>query len=128
MTKSRVTRSRRRARIVAALVAVLLSAARAEAAFHIVVIDEVLTSYDGDSEVQFVESRPLAGFQVVASASVFAAFDASGNYVEDILVVPGPNLANNASGVHWLIGTEAFRQSSGLMPDFIMPAGILPNG
>jgi hypothetical protein len=109
-----------------AIVAALLFAARpVQAAFHIAVIDEVLTSYGGDDEVQFVEVRMMFMFQNFVTDSVFAAFDAEGNYIDDILVVPA-NVTNHGDGVRWIIGTEKLQATSGLTPDFIMPAGILP--
>jgi hypothetical protein len=113
-------------RLCVALVAALLFTARPlQAAFHIAVIDEVMTSYAGDDEVQFVEVRMLFMFQNIVGMSVFAAFDAQGNYIDDVLVVPA-NVTNHGDGVRWIIGTEKFQTVSGLTPDFIMPAGILP--
>ena len=97
----------------------------ASAVFHLEVIDEVLTSYGGDQSVQFIEIRMLAGFQTFVGHSVFAAFDTAGTYTGDILEVPG-NLANAGTDVRWLVGTTAFQTASGVTPDFMMPAGILP--
>jgi hypothetical protein len=112
--------------IVAALA--LLGVARpASAIFHISVIDEVSTSYNGDPNVQFIEMRMLAILQNFVTNSVFAAFDANGNYINDVLVVPG-NVATGGNGVRWLVGTSGFQTASGLTPDFIMPSGILPTG
>ena len=116
---------RRTCAVVIALWGVLGFATAAKALFHLAVIDEILTSYGGDPNVQFIEMRMLAGSQNLVSNSVFAAFDASGTYIGDILVVP-TNVANSGNGVRWLIGTSAFQTASGLAPDFIMPAGVLP--
>jgi hypothetical protein len=71
--------------------------------------------------------RMLAAFQSFTNHSVFAAFDANGNYTGDILEVPG-NLGRNGADVRWLIGTQAFADASGLAPDFIMAPGGLPIG
>ena len=127
MSQSRIRRFSARMSGIAAFLAMLLAAPAAHGVFHLVVIDELLSSYDGNAEVQFVEMRMLGGFQQFVTNSVFAAFDASGNYVGDILVVPA-NVTNSGNGVRWLIGTQAFRDESGVVPDFIMPAGILPSG
>jgi hypothetical protein len=110
--------------LVAGLV-LLCGAHTSHALFHLAVIDEIMASYGGDPNVQFIEVRMLAASQNLVANSVFAAFDANGAYINDILVVPG-NVANSGAGVRWLIGTSAFQTATGLMPDFPMPAGILP--
>ena len=106
---------------------VLGCAGAAHAVFHIVDIDEVMTSYGGDATKQFIEMRMLAPFQNAVANSVFAAFDSTGAYVGDILVVPG-NLTNEGTDVRWLIGTANFQTATGLAPDFPMPTGVLPTG
>ena len=50
-----------------------------EAVFHFSVIDEVMTSYDGDTAVQFVEINMLLSGQNVVANTVLAAFDDSGS-------------------------------------------------
>ena len=60
---------RRFARVALAL-AVLLSVSRAEAIYHLVVIDEVLTSYNGDPGIQFVELTRLDNLFVDATVFV----------------------------------------------------------
>jgi hypothetical protein len=97
------------------------------AAFHVTVIDEVMTSYNGDPGVQFIEMRMLAGLQSFVANSVLAAFDANGNYINDILVVP-TDVTNSGVGTRWLVGTSGLQTQSGITPDFVMPAGILPTG
>jgi hypothetical protein len=119
--------ARRTCAVVIALWAVLGFVRPASAVFHLTVIDEVLTSYSGDPTQQFVEMRMLASLQNFVSNAVFAAFDNTGTYVGDLLVVP-TDVANSGANVRWLIGTSAFQTASGLAPDFIMPAGILPTG
>ena len=97
------------------------------ALFHLAVIDEVMTSYGGDANVQFIEIRMLGPLQNFVTNSVLAAFDADGNYINDILVAPA-NVTNAGNGVRWLVGTTAFQTASGVTPDFPMPTGILPSG
>ena len=77
-------------RVVVAVMAVamLFQAERVSATFHAEVIDEVMTSYGGDATAQFIELRMLAGLQTFVSHTVLAAFDTSGAYIGDILVVP----------------------------------------
>jgi len=113
--------------LIAGIATILFTAERAPALFHAAVIDEVMTSYGGDANVQFIEVRMLAGLQTFVSNSVLAAFDTNGNYIADILVIPN-NVSNGGPGVRWLVGTSAFQTASGITPDFIMPAGVLPSG
>lgn len=112
--------------VITLVAAVLFHPGRAPAVFHLAVIDEVMTSYDGDANVQFIEMRMLASLQNIVANSVFAAFDSEGGYIADILVVPTNSLGNSGDGVRWLIGTSAFQTASGVIPDFVIPAGILP--
>ncbi len=119
--------SHRQAIVSFALLTSLALATPASAFFHDTVIDEVLTSYGGDANVQFIEMRMLAGLQSFVTNSVFAAFDNQGNYVGDILVVPS-DLKNSGNGSHWLIATAAFQTQTGLEPDFVMPTGMLQVG
>jgi hypothetical protein len=111
--------------VITVVAAVLLHAGRAPAVYHLAVIDEVMTSYNGDPNVQFIEIRMLAGLQSFTANSVFAVFGPSGDYVSDLLVVPG-NLPNMGADVRWLVGTSAFQTASGVTPDFVIPAGMLP--
>jgi hypothetical protein len=89
----------------------------AAALFHFSVIDEVMTSYDGDPNVQFVEIRMLAGSQNRVAHTVLARFDADGNYNGDLLVLTA-DVANQGADVRWLIGTPAFETVSGIQVDF----------
>jgi len=91
------------------------------------VLDEVMTSYGGNPNVQLIEMRMLAPSQNLVTDSVFAAFDAGGAYIGDILVVPG-DVVNSGNGVRWIVGTTDFQTASGLTPDFIMSPGVLPTG
>ncbi len=114
--------------VVIAVSVVLGFAGSAHALFHLAVIDEVLTSYGGDSTKQFIEIRMLASSQNFVANSVLAAFDVTGAYVGDILVLPS-NVPNSGSGVRWLVETANFQATfPGIAPDFVMPAGILPTG
>ena len=95
--------------IVAALA--LLGFARPSSAIsHVSVIDEVATSYNGDPNFQFIEIRMLAILQNFMQNSVFAAFDSNGNYISDVLVVPG----NVATG-----GNEQATRYSGVNTRFV---------
>ncbi|MGH7790607.1 MAG: hypothetical protein ACRERC_27345 [Candidatus Binatia bacterium] len=106
----------------------LLSLVRtSDALFHLAVIDEVVTAYSGNGTVQYIEVRMLGGAQNLVANSIFAAFDASGAYVGDILQVPS-NVANSGTGVRWIVATAGLQYTSGLVPDFVIPDGSLPLG
>ncbi len=99
---------------------------RAQALFHFAVIDEIMTSYGGDPNVQFVEIRMLTSSQNFVANTVLGAFGPDGSHLGTVLVVPS-NVSRSGNGVRWLMGTARFQAVSGLAPDFIMPAG-LPTG
>ncbi len=85
---------------VAVLAAVLVLPRSSQALFHSAVIDEVMTSYGGNANVQFVEIRMLSSSQNFVSNSVLGSFDSNGNYLGDVLVVPG-NVTNGTAGARW---------------------------
>ncbi len=107
--------------------ALLAGTGSARALFHLAVIDEIMTSYAGDNTAQFVEIRMNAGAQTITTNSVLAAFDASGNYIADVFVVPG-NLANGGAGLRWIMGTASFQTASGIAADFLIPASLPVSG
>lgn len=103
------------------------AAAPGHAAFHIAVIDEVLTSVGGDATQQFVEIRQLFMLQNQVSGSVLAAFDATGAYLGDVLVVPSNlDVSNSHAGARWIMATQKFQDAHGFMADFTIPSGRLP--
>ncbi len=104
---------------------ILLSTPRpAHAIFHLMVIDEVMTSYDGDPDVQFVECKMLALVQNFVTDTVLGAFGPTGTYLGDVLIVP-TNLAEaTGAGVRWLMATQAFEDLTGLTPDHIIPPNL----
>jgi hypothetical protein len=100
---------------------------QSDALFHLSVIDEVVTSYGGDPDVQFVEIAMETGSQNFVQNSILGAFDVDGDYLGDVLVVPS-NVPNSGNGVRWLMATSEFQTLTGLTPDFTMPAGLLTGG
>lgn len=105
------------------VLALLALPARSHALFHIAVIDEMLASIDGDPEQQFLEVRMLFAAQNLTRNAVIAAFDADGNYIADILVIPD-NVPTGANGARWIAATSAFQSARGFTADFTMPARI----
>lgn len=106
---------------------VCLPVQTALALFHVAVIDEVMTSWNGSPTVQFVEIRMLVPGQNIVVNSVLGVFDAQGQYIDDVLVVPA-NVPNDGANVRWLMGTPGFQQVTGIVPDFLIPPTLPPNG
>jgi len=111
-------------RLALAFAALSLLAVPAGAAFHFSVIDELMTSYDGNPDVQFVEIRMLSGSQNLVDRTVLAAFDGSGSYQGDLLLLDA-NVTNAAAGTRWIMGTAAFETVSGIQVDFEFTPGLV---
>ena len=104
---------------------ILLSAPRpAHAIFHLMVIDEVMTSYDGDPDVQFVECKMLALVQNFVTGTVLGAFSPTGTYLGDVLILPNDIAEATGPGVRFLMATQAFKDLTSLTPDFIIPPNL----
>jgi hypothetical protein len=90
---------------------------RADALFHIAVIDELMSGLSGSDSVQFVEIRMLAGSQNIVSGSKLSAFDASGTFLRVVLTVPA-NVTGGANRA-WIMGSTDFAAAAGITPDFV---------
>jgi hypothetical protein len=103
------------------------------AAQHLIAIDEVLGSWQGDDTVQFIELRMLAPGQQFLSdgggsrgASDLIFDDASGSaatrrsfvFTHDV----GPNALQDS---RILIATSGLATIAGVTPDFVLPPGML---
>jgi len=86
---------------------VLLTPRLSSGLFHVSVINQLMTSYACDSNVQFLEIRMLVPLQNFVTNGVVGAFDAGGAYIGDVLVVPH-DVAKSGAGVTWLLGTSQF--------------------
>ena len=104
-------------------VAVIGAAAPARAAYDQTVIQEIVSSYDGDDGQQYVEMQMLAGGQTGVAHTVFAIFDTAGAYVADLLVVPA-NVANGGAGVTWIAASADFQSERGFTADFTIPRNL----
>ncbi len=113
--------------LLACILLVLVSAPRpSHAIFHFSAIDEIMTSYGGDPNVQFVEIRMADVLQNGVTDTVLGAFGPNGTYLGDVLRMT-TFVVNYGPDVRWLMATAAFKTLSGLTPDFLMPA-TLPTG
>lgn len=108
------------------LVACFLVPLPSWASFHRMAMNEIMTSYGGSANVQFVEMRMLSGGQTVVNGSVLAVFDSTGAYIADVLTIPG-NLLNGGADVRFLMATPSFAAQLGApTPDFTFPDASLP--
>ena len=113
-------------------VAVCLFPDTSSAVFHLAVIDEVMTSYNGDPTAQFVEIRMLAPNQnFVGDAfgggfhSFLAVFDTNGTFVGNALEIT-TDLPNGGEDVRWIMATSSLAAAvgGGWMPDFVIPGPL----
>jgi hypothetical protein len=101
---------------------VLVAEVTARAATTQVFLSEVLGSWQGDDDVQFVELVIAAnGATDVAGASLtFAGDDGDRRSVQFPAAV-----ANGDAGRRILAATERAAQVTGIVPDFVLPTGLL---
>lgn len=116
---------------VAALTALSLSGSGSQpalATFHIAEISEVMSGFDGDPDVQFVEVERLdfayLGQGFVANTRL-TAFNPDGTLAGVLLDPVGADFI--LGGVWWIMGTPAFETASGISADFVFSPGILPS-
>jgi hypothetical protein len=115
--------------VLVALLTLIWSPQRTEAAVHIAEIHEVMAGFGGDPDVQFVEVNMRSFGQSVTDDATLAAFDPSGAFIDGDPGTTGDqplatmihNLPFSGDGVRWLIGTSEFAAIAGVTPDFVMP-------
>ena len=110
-----------------ALTALLVSASGSRpalAAHHIAEISEVMSGFDGDPDVQFVEIDQLAIYQSFVTNTRLTAFNPDGTLAGVLLDPVGGDVS--LTGDRWLMGTSAFETASGISADFTFSPGILP--
>ena len=109
--------------------ATLSSQRETEAIYHIAVISEVMSGFDGDPDVQYVEIRMDAPGQHLVAGTVLSVFDEDGvPPLNEIMILPN-DVPNSGTNLRWLMATQAFVDLTGLTPEFIMPPDILtPKG
>ncbi len=111
-----------------ALLASLPSPAPSSAIFHLAVIDEVMSGFNGDPDVQYVEVRMDFPNQNFVNDTRLTAFNADGSSFT-VLLLLDHDVPNDGIDVRWLMATQAFADLTGVAPDFIFPPGLLtPSG
>src|SRR5262245_8174028 len=108
-----------------ALAALVLCSAStpARATFHIMRISEVLGQYRGNQPIPFVELRMLDVNQTQVSGHSLIFQDAAGAVTGTLDFEK--NVTNGAIGSNILVGTEAFAAAFDVVPDLILPEGLL---
>ena len=100
---------------------------QADAAFHIMNINEVMAGANGYSDIQFVELQMEASGQNLVSGHTIDFYNAGGT-ITGTFTFPS-NVGNAANGSSILIGTTAFASASSVAPDFTMSSDIMaPDG
>ncbi|TMB22163.1 MAG: hypothetical protein E6J71_06540 [Deltaproteobacteria bacterium] len=108
-----------------AVLLAMLAAPPARAAFHIALIDEVMSGARDptpaqDPTLQFVEIRMLAGFQNSVTSTRLTAFNCDGSSFNVLLQVPA-NVPNSGADVRWLMASPndaTFFVATGIHADF----------
>lgn len=111
--------------IVSGAVAGLSLTAAASATFHLMQIEQVIGSVNGDNTAQAIQLRMRAGTQNFVGQSRLVAFDASGANPIVVMDIPA-NVANSGAGVRVLVSTANFNAltAPACTPDFVMTTPI----
>lgn len=110
--------------------ALALVAPAADAAFHVMQIEQVIGGVEGDTTQQAIQLRMRTGGQNVVGLSRLRAFDAAGS-TPALLVDMSSNVLNSAIGDRVLIATASFAAAQNVTPDFLMlpiPSSYLAAG
>ncbi len=114
------------ARCLITLLGVLALQSTAHATFHMMQIEQIIGSVNGDTTAQAIQLRMRAAGQNFVSGGKLVVFDAAG--LNPITVVdPVTNVANGAVGDHVLIASVTFPSHTMpvAVPDFTM-ANLIP--
>jgi len=110
---------------VAVVVMAVLAAGRV-AAQSSIALDEIVGSWQGDDQVQYVELRMLdAGQNGIANVAGLVFQDATGDSDGSRVFVFTQNVARGVAGAKILVASAAARDLTGLSPEFVLPAGFL---
>src|SRR5690349_20350567 len=99
-----------------AVLAGVVAATSSHAAFHLAVIDEVMSGVNGDPAVQYVELRMTSAAQLSIAGTRLTAFNCTGT-THSVLVEVDRNLAPGAN-TRWIRATTSFAAAAAITPDF----------
>ena len=112
------------------LASTLRSSQPALALHHFAEVSEVMSGFNGNPNVQYLEINQRAVSQNFVANSRVSVFNPDGTLNAVLLLIPSspnPPFPNSGNGVKWIVGTTAFEMAAGIQADFEMPAGILPS-
>jgi hypothetical protein len=98
---------------------------------HLIVVEEILGSWQGDDDIQFVELRLLApGQRSLSSAggrgtTDLIFFDATGAPGAARVLTFTRDLDQSLAGSRVLVATPALAAFAGVTPDLVLPTGVL---
>ena len=111
--------------LLCALIADSLLLVRPAAAInHLLVIDEVLASWQGDPEIQFIELRMLQAGQNQVQGAEIEILDRDGDPVGTFSF--SQSVSGATDGARILIATPKLLNLAGLTTDFALPVGVIP--
>ena len=99
-----------------AVLAGVLAATSSHAAFHLAVIDELMSGVNGDPAVQYVEIRMTSPAQLSVAGTRLTAFNCTGSS-HSVLLQVGSNITQGAN-TRWIMATTSFAAAAGITPDF----------
>ncbi len=110
-------------RILCSSAVIVAAASQADAALHLMQIEQIIGGVNGNPSAQAIQLRMRNPGQVFTSLGRIIAYDAAGQ--NPIVVVDmTTDVAVGAAGSRILIATAAFQTSPAITPDFIMTSPI----
>jgi hypothetical protein len=109
-----------------AAVALLLATSGVARAQGNILLDEMVSSWQGDDEIQYIELRMLAaGQNDIANVAAIVFDDATGSADGRRALFFTQNVANGVENAKILIASTKARDLSDVQPDFLLPTGFL---
>lgn len=111
---------------VLAVVVVVCAAMGIARAQNRIVLDEVVGSWQGDDDIQYVELRMLEANQNgIANVAAIVFDDASGSEDGRRVAIFTQNVGRGVEGAKILIASTKARDLADVAPDFLLPSGYL---
>jgi hypothetical protein len=98
----------------------------AHATFHLNEINKVMTSFDGDVNLQAIELKMIANGENLVSGVSVVVYDGAGVQGATLGTFSANLPAGGVTGSKILLATMKWRQKFGVTPDLQISAGLLP--